>query len=198
MICLSIFLSIFFFFMLIFSASHLRCIRLEGCHEISSKSFKEVVNKMPFLEELDISHCVHIQVGFFDYIGQTCPLLKSLKFTPCFEAEDKDDNAAFAIAKTMRELRHLSILNNELSNDGLLAILDGYPLLESLDVRGCLHLDMNESLKKRCSEQIKELIFPTEFMGQNSSFCDYMTNRSIQYIYNLADINFCWIDEIPY
>lgn len=114
------------------------------------------MKQQPFLEELDIYHCFYIETRFFHYIGKCCPLSKSLKFIPSLEQEDKNDNVAFATAKTMLGLRQLMILNNELSNDGLLAILDGCPLLESLDLRGCLYLNLDESLEKRCIEKIKE------------------------------------------
>ncbi|WJX58104.1 Putative F-box/LRR-repeat protein 23 [Trifolium repens] len=70
----------------------------------------------------------------------------------------------------MPRLRHLAILKKALANDGLLAILDGCPLLESLDLRGCRHLDLEGSLEKRCNEQIKELRFPTESVVPNSSY----------------------------
>ncbi|GAU41420.1 hypothetical protein TSUD_245050 [Trifolium subterraneum] len=155
-----------------------RCIKLEECHGISSQVFSEAVKKQPFLEELDIADCGFIGTEFFEYIGQCCPLLKSLKFRPSFEERDKCDDIAFVIARTMSKLHHLTILNNGLTNDGLLAILDGCPLLESLDLRGCRHLDLDGSLGKRCNEQIKELRFPTEFVDPNSSFIDYMNLES--------------------
>ncbi|GAU41418.1 hypothetical protein TSUD_245030 [Trifolium subterraneum] len=125
------------------STSELRCIKLEECHGISSQVFSEVVKKQPFLEELDIADCGFIGI---QHIGQCCPLLKSLKFSPCCEESDKSDDIAFAIAKTMPTLSHLTILNNGLTNDGLLAILDGCPLLESIDLRGCRHLDLDEDI----------------------------------------------------
>ncbi|XP_058768657.1 F-box protein SKIP19-like [Vicia villosa] len=116
------------------SESNLRCIRLKECYEISNEAFCEVVKKQPFLEELDIYHCYDLGRSFFEYIGQCCPHMKSLKFFPCEKGDDKCDNVAFAIGKTMTELCHLMIFHNELSNDGLLAIIDGCPLLESLDL----------------------------------------------------------------
>jgi hypothetical protein len=46
------------------------------------------------------------------------------------------------------------------TNDGLLALLDGCPHLESLDI--CLRLNVNliGILEKRCKEQIKYLLLP--------------------------------------
>lgn len=138
-------------------------------------------------------------MDFFHYIGQSCPLLKSLKFSPSIlKVDNKDDSVAFAIAKTMSELRHLTILKNGITNDGLLAILDGCPLLESLDLRGCVHLDMNESLKKRCNVQIKELVYPTESIDQNLSFYHYMNVSSFKYILSGDfDFNISIFQEIP-
>jgi F-box/leucine-rich repeat protein 2/20 len=64
---------------------------------------------------------------------------------------------AFAIAKTMPGLRHLHLYGNELSNDGLLAILDGCPLLESLVLSRCYSIYVGGSLEKKCREKIKYL-----------------------------------------
>ncbi|XP_058733356.1 putative F-box/LRR-repeat protein 23 [Vicia villosa] len=154
------------------SASHLRSIRLEKCYNISTVAFNEVVKNLQFLEELDICHCLNQIPDFYEFIGQSCPLLKSLKFSPTtYVVEDKYDDVAFAIAKTMPMLRHLTILNNGLTNNGLLAILDGCPLLESLDIRGCVHLDLDGSLKERC-KQIKELRFPSDSIDHKFNYDD--------------------------
>jgi hypothetical protein len=67
------------------------------------------------------------------------------------------DDQAFVIANTMPGLCHLDIHGNELTNVGLLAILDGCPLLESLNIEGCNNLDITESLWQRLNSQIKHL-----------------------------------------
>jgi F-box/leucine-rich repeat protein 2/20 len=157
------------------------------------------VKKQPFLEELDITDCCFIGTDFFEYVGTCCPLFKSLKFWDGGSQQDnKSDDIAFAIAKTMPRLRHLAILNNGVTNDGLLAILDGCPLLESLDLRGCQHLVFDGSLGKRCKEQIKELRFPTESVVLNSSFFDFVSAGCFRHISNMTPLDFSWIEEIPY
>jgi F-box/leucine-rich repeat protein 2/20 len=128
-------------------ASQLRCIRLDHCNEISKEGLIELGTKLPLLEELDIS------MDF--YPGLCLPhklqLFHVLQFE--FAADCNDD--AFAIAKTMPKLRRLNISGNALNDVGLLAILDGCPLLESLDLEGCFNI--SESLEDRCYDQIKDL-----------------------------------------
>ncbi|RHN68136.1 putative leucine-rich repeat domain, L domain-containing protein [Medicago truncatula] len=55
----------------------------------------------------------------------------------------------------MPELRHLELWGNKLTNDGLIAILDGCPYLESLDVRMCYNLVIHGNLAKRCFENTR-------------------------------------------
>jgi len=57
----------------------------------------------------------------------------------------------------MPGLRHLDIHGNPLSDVGLLAILDGCPLLESLDIVRCYNLDFDGNLGERLRNQIKDL-----------------------------------------
>ncbi|XP_057431826.1 putative F-box/LRR-repeat protein 23 [Lotus japonicus] len=149
------------------STSHLRRLRLSYCWSISEKALIEVVKRLPLLEELDISFTIQPKY-FLEAIGRCCPLLKSLKMNtslvviPRYVHVNCSDDKAFVIAETMPELRHLQIMGNSLSNDGLLAILDGCPLLEYLDLRGCPFVDLSGSLEKRCHEQIKYLRLPTD------------------------------------
>ncbi|PNX83036.1 F-box protein skip19, partial [Trifolium pratense] len=137
-------------------ASHLRCIQLECCVRISDEGWCEVAKKFPLLEEVGISHGFQCKKSL-EVIGQSCPLLKSLTlYGMPLGAMWNDD--AFVIANTMPGLRHLDIRGNRLTNVGLLAILDGCPLLESLNIEGCDNLDITESLRQRLNSQIKDLL----------------------------------------
>ncbi|KAK7331403.1 hypothetical protein VNO77_25627 [Canavalia gladiata] len=143
------------------SSSHLRRLRLACCYHISDEGLCEVANKLPRLEELDIS-ISSLSRDPLEAIGRCCPLLKSLEFNmegsrrPHIECDEE----AFAIAGTMPGLRHLQLFGNKMTNDGLLAILDGCPHLESLDLRQCFNVNLGGSLGRRCTEQIKDLRLP--------------------------------------
>lgn len=140
-------------------SGHLRCLLLERCERLSDKGFREVVQKLPFLKELDISNNNQLSKESIEIVGRCCPLLKSLKYGRLAEGSDRINDEAFAIAKTMPRLQHLKISGNELSNDGVLAILDGCPLLESLDLTLCI-LCLSKSLEERCLEKIKKFGLP--------------------------------------
>ncbi|KAK4254601.1 hypothetical protein QN277_009959 [Acacia crassicarpa] len=145
------------------STSHLRRLRLACCYDISDEGLCEVAGKLPLLEELDIS-IGNITKDALEVIGQNCPNLKSLKFnmevfiSPHIESDDE----AFTIARTMPELQHLQLFGNKLTNTGLFAILDSCSHLESLDLRRCFNLNLEGSLGKRCTEQIKDLRRPND------------------------------------
>jgi F-box/leucine-rich repeat protein 2/20 len=132
-------------------------LRLLDCQQISDKGFSEAVRKLPQLEDVDISFCDLLKCSL-DVLGRSCPLLKSLKFVTIgleYFGYEHNDEEAFVIAETMPGLRHLNIRGNMLTNVGLLAILDGCPLLESLNIAECINLRLSEGLRKRCREQIK-------------------------------------------
>lgn len=142
------------------NASNLRCMKLVECSKISDKGFSEAVRKLPQLEDVNISKC-NLSKDSLEVLGRSCPSLKSLQFAkarPSFML-GADDTEALVIA-TMSTLTRLDIKGNMLTNAGLLAILDGCPLLESLGMEECYHLDLSDSLRKRCLEQIKDLRLP--------------------------------------
>jgi len=96
------------------------------------------------------------------------------------------DDEAFIIAKTMHGLRHLDIHGNPLTDVGLLAILDGCPLLESLDIAGCCNLEFSGSLWKRLHNQIKDLQI-REYYSDS-----YYNNVELEFAYEDSSGNSYW------
>jgi F-box/leucine-rich repeat protein 2/20 len=60
----------------------------------------------------------------------------------------------------MPGLHHLSISGTVLDYNGVLAILDGCPLLESLDISRCSVMFLGTSLENRFFDQIKNAALP--------------------------------------
>ncbi|XP_058752339.1 putative F-box/LRR-repeat protein 23 [Vicia villosa] len=141
------------------NASNLRGLRLVNCPGISNEVFCQAVKILPLLERLNISLC-NLSKDSLEVVGQYCPLLTVLIFGRSEFPFDICDDDAIVIAETMVGLRHLNIQGSSLSNAGLFAILAGCPHLEFLDIRGCYNLDLNDSLKKKCIDQIKNLRLP--------------------------------------
>ncbi|KAL5097019.1 hypothetical protein RYX36_001346 [Vicia faba] len=146
------------------SASHLRRLRLACCYSVTDGGLCLLAEKLSHLEELDISISGCLSHESLEVIGRRCPQLKTFKFNiqayiyPHIEYDDD----AFAIAQFMPGLCHLQLIGNKMTNDGLLAILDGCPQLESLDIRQCFNINLEGSLAKRCKEQIKYLRLPND------------------------------------
>ncbi|CAJ2643963.1 unnamed protein product [Trifolium pratense] len=144
------------------SASNLRCMQLVECFQISDKGFIDAVRKLPKLEEVRISLC-DLSSNSLEALGRSCPLLKVLRYArPLYVSSiGKEDHLALAISETMSKLCYLDIQGTSITNIGLLAILDGCPLLEYLDIDECFHLkNLSNNLRKRCIEQIKDLRLP--------------------------------------
>jgi hypothetical protein len=127
---------------------------------ISDEGFSKAVSKLTKLEEVEICN---LRRDSLEVLGRSCPCLKSLKFVITEEegGEEGDmmyvgDNEAIAIGKNMPALRHLIIKEIFLTEVGLIAILDGCPLLETLHLEECYQLRLTVSLVKRCVTQVKD------------------------------------------
>ena len=108
------------------------------------------------LEELSIALC-SLSKEYLEAVGRCCSLLKSFKWNQQWFAtfglcQTECDEEAVAIAKNMPELRHLQLIGNQLTNDGLQAIFDGCPHLESLDLRKCFNVVLSGNSVKRCAD----------------------------------------------
>jgi hypothetical protein len=187
--CLSLLISAGFIFVISFlgtfnSSSQLKRLGLVRCYGVSEEGLNGVAAKLPLLEELAISYC-SLSNEALEAVGRCCPHLKSLKFNVRRYRHGKYDEEAFAIAANMSELRHLQLVGNKLTNEGLQAILDGCPHLESLDIRQCFNLTLAGDLGRRCAQQIKHLRLP------HDSTDDFECND-----YSSLDCLFGWFSDM--
>ncbi|XP_022863164.1 putative F-box/LRR-repeat protein 23 [Olea europaea var. sylvestris] len=159
--------------MTVFLSSQLRCLRLGGCYGVSGDGLSEAAKRFPLLEELHLVFVMSCNDGI-EAIGRSCPKLRSFTLSessykhsqlPC-----NDD--ALAIAKSMPGLHHLQLLGNNMTNEGLQAILDGCLLLESLDIRRCFKVDLSGDLGKRITQKIKDSKHPYDSMED----CEWNTD----------------------
>jgi len=139
--------------------------RLVNCSKITDEGFTKAVRKLPQLEKVDISHC-HLTDVSLKALGRSCPLLKSLKYCSWSLDSCDSDKMAFVIAETMPGLHHLDMKGHELTELGVLAIIDSCPLLESLEISDCHYL--NEDLEKRCIDQINDLQLPSRYIHEDN------------------------------
>lgn len=61
----------------------------------------------------------------------------------------------------MHGLRSLQLFGNVIDNEGLETVLDSCPHLESLDIRHCFNVDMDETLLLKCAK-LKMLRLPDD------------------------------------
>lgn len=121
---------------------------------VSNEGFSEAIKGFPKLEELDITFC-SLCGSVCEAIGKACPQLKCFRLNKrgTYAAYDSmdDDAEALGIASTMPGLQDLQLIGNNLTNDGLMAILDRCPHLESLDIRMCYSIQIDDALKSKCA-----------------------------------------------
>ncbi|CAN1844148.1 F-box protein SKIP19 [Linum perenne] len=152
-------------------SSQLKRLRLLRCEHTSDQGFSTAVQKLVFLEELEMSYCSVTQDALkVAAAGRFCPLLKSLKLNQeCLKYYNiKSDKEAEAIAENMPGLRHLQLFGNKLTNHGLQAILDRCSQLESLDLRQCFNLQMGGDLDYGSSDDD----YPSGYYGYESPTYD--------------------------
>ncbi|MED6186819.1 hypothetical protein PIB30_070381 [Stylosanthes scabra] len=176
--------------------SGLQRLRLNKCYEgISGKGFWGLAKKFPLLEELDITRCFRITAISIESFSQACPLLKTFKlnhqypysFNPYRGRRYADNSYAFSIALSMPKLRHLQLLGDRLDNDGLHAILNGCPYLESLDLGYCFNLDVTPTLMM-LMQGIKDLRLPA--VPDAKRVCLLQSYEEVTWEYDHSGYNF--------
>ncbi|KAK9683178.1 hypothetical protein RND81_10G121300 [Saponaria officinalis] len=138
-------------------SKNLKHLRLGHYIKISDEGLIEAVKRLPKLEELETVVCTFTHETF-EAVGHACPSLKSFSLNDVGSKRYRyaGDAEAFAIARSMPNLRRLQLTGNCLTNEGLNAILDGCCLLLSLDIRSCVDIDLSGDLGLRC-ERIKNV-----------------------------------------
>ncbi|KAJ6770337.1 hypothetical protein OIU79_021062 [Salix purpurea] len=183
-------------------STQLKSLRLVFCKTISDEGLIAAAAKMPSLEELDLSYCSFSKAAL-EKIGHCCPLLRSFKLNttryryPCIECDEE----AIAVAESMPGLRHLQMFGNKLTNQGLQAILDACPSLESLDLRRCFNVILEGKMERRCSEHIKDLrrpFDPTDDYPFDSQVPNIFWSDEEDYPYRFSDIDFMSDDDNYY
>ncbi|KAL4389586.1 hypothetical protein HN51_010497 [Arachis hypogaea] len=138
------------------SGCHLRCLCLVQCNlRWEFPELSKMAPKLSVLEELDLTFC-RISVLQLETIGQSCPLLRSLKWRRGGSIFG-GNKAAYIISRNMPLLRHLELYDDPLNHKGLFAILKGCPHLEYLDLQNCHHLKLQGKLRRKCVRRIKNL-----------------------------------------
>ncbi|WZZ41404.1 hypothetical protein YC2023_037663 [Brassica napus] len=161
------------------SSGNLRSLKLVKCSLVTDEGLTEALVKLPLLEELEVSYG-SLSGESLKSVGQSCPNLKTLKLNHKGIKYPRlfSDDDALASAATMNGLRHLQLFGNNLTDDGLNAILDNCPNLEHLDLRQCFNVNTVGDLENRCSESIKVLRRP------NDSTHDYPYDASVIEMYS--------------
>ncbi|KAL8507344.1 hypothetical protein ACS0TY_018041 [Phlomoides rotata] len=173
-------------------SGRLRQLQLVFPYNISDEGVIEAVKNFPQLEELHLYY-TNIDAKAIEAIGHSCPLLKSFKLNKHWYRRQYVvcDLEARVIAENMPELRHLQLFGNKLTNEGLKAIIDGCPHLESLDLRQCFNVHFGGDIGRLCLQRIKDLRRPhdpTDDYRFDGKIYDYETSDD-DYIAGMSDID---------
>ncbi|KAK1375549.1 putative F-box/LRR-repeat protein 23 [Heracleum sosnowskyi] len=137
--------------------------RLQISYGSLYESWSNFLEKAPLLEEIALTFTIISKETVAD-VSRYCPMLKSFIYNnygwKYIIGMSSADDFVIAIAKGMPQLLHLQLTGSKMTNKGLYAILHGCPNLQSLDLRGCFDIDLNESCGKLCKERIKNLRLP--------------------------------------
>lgn len=178
-----------FIFFLSHRATGLRSLRLISCNISKQAALNEAITRFSMLEELELSLCSGATTASGHYnLADTCTAAaKACRNLKCLRLNKyrfhrrsgyDGDSEAMEIAK-MRGLRCLQLFGNSLGNAGLAAILAGCAHLESLDIRHCFNVEVNDETRVMCA-RLQTLKLPDDSMdGYDLSFGNPEMNAGI-------------------
>ncbi|CAL5007866.1 unnamed protein product [Urochloa decumbens] len=159
-----------FFLFLADATPMLKSLRLISCNRVDPHMINQAIRKFPLLGELELSlyHRGSIDDCLIG-VSEACPLLTRLRlnhdrfyyFRSGFVGGNCECKSS-EVAK-MRGLCSLQLFANSIRNEELSAMLDGCRQLESLDIRHCLNVYMNDEMRARCA-RVKKLRLPGDSM----------------------------------
>lgn len=143
------------------SGSLIQVLRIPYCL-VTEDCICQLTPSFPSITYLDISGFVSLSKLTLESFGKNCHLITRLNLNmhpQNYNAVSSDD-VAFAIAEYMPQLKHLEMVYGLLSNTGLKVLLEKCMNLEHLDLRGCWHLNMEESFLKEARKRFKVFYEP--------------------------------------
>ncbi|WVZ94621.1 hypothetical protein U9M48_040490 [Paspalum notatum var. saurae] len=132
----------------------LKSLRLISCNHVTDLGISDAVKQFPLLEELELSLCANVgSRELYEFVGEVCPKLKHfrLRRRDHFNGERRRGKMDARGIASMHGLRSLQLLNSDLNNTDLEAILDNCPNLEFLDIRHCFKINMVGTLHLKCA-----------------------------------------------
>ncbi|KAJ3698583.1 hypothetical protein LUZ61_002288 [Rhynchospora tenuis] len=175
--------------------STLKKLCLISCYQLSEEAIVETGERQPLLEEIHITFAPFSET-LTEIVGKQCPQLKSFKLntswhgkgTTYLSDEEEDNDDALGIAKNMHQLHHLQLIGNRLTNEGLKAILDGCPYLETLDIRHCYNVNMDPDMRPRCAK-LKTIRLPNDSLDDVDNISDDYeeTYSDYPFVDNISD-----------
>lgn len=139
--------------------SSVRLISVASSPGITDPSICQIAKACRHLEHLDVSECQYVTSESLEQIGLNCKSLTVLKrnrFIGDYDPARKSrlpleyprtsstpanaDAEVLVFSKLMPNLKHLELRHSKLSDQGLVALVDGCSNLEYLDLTGCSNL----------------------------------------------------------
>jgi len=152
-----------------------------------NKVLNLVLNRLPLLDDLEISPSFVStpSENLLQSVCQDCPRLKKLRLN-CSESFDFHNGNGVALEiihgkiAPMHDLRSLELFHCDLTTQGLRAILDSCPLLETLRITGFLvGGKMGEELRQKCAG-VKDLTLPDKSVKFHRSHRHDHVRRQVQ------------------